>query len=208
MVVVLFGIGSTLVVEYVETCKRLGYRIVAAVSNRPGPTYFADGEKIVGVSEIAPALRHAACWCPIFTPRHRYAATAEAVGLGFRFPHALVDPNAIVASTAAIGGGSFLNAGSIIGADAALAEHVVVNRAATVGHHTTIGAYASLGPGVTVAGYVVVGTGVMIGAGAIVLPQIEIGAHAVVGAGSVVVADVPAGATVWGNPARIVETVS
>jgi hypothetical protein len=208
VVVVLFGIGSALIVEYVETCRRLGYRIVAAVNNRPGPTFFADDEKIVGVREIAPALREAACWCPIFTPRHRLAAAAEAAALGFRFPHALIDPNAVVASTATVGGGSFLNAGSIIGADTALAEHVLVNRGTTVGHHAIIGAYASLGPGVTVAGYVNVGTGAMIGAGAIVLPKVAIGAHAVVGAGAVVVSDVPAGATVWGNPARVVETVA
>jgi sugar O-acyltransferase (sialic acid O-acetyltransferase NeuD family) len=206
--VVLFGIGSTLVAEYTETCQRLGYRIVAAVRNHPGPVHFRDAERIVSVGELAPALRDAACFCPIFTPRHRRAAAEEAAALGLRFPRALVDPTAIVASTAALGGGSFLNAGSIIGAEAVLAEHVVVNRAATVGHHTTLGAHVSLGPGVTVAGYVTVGSGVMIGAGAVVVPEVEIGPNAVIGAGAVVVADVPAGATVWGNPARVVETVS
>ncbi|MEA2759703.1 MAG: maltose O-acetyltransferase [Methylobacteriaceae bacterium] len=43
-----------------------------------------------------------------------------------------------------------------------------------------------------------------IGGGAIILPGIRIGDNAVVGAGSVVTRDVPAGATVVGNPARIV----
>jgi maltose O-acetyltransferase len=43
-----------------------------------------------------------------------------------------------------------------------------------------------------------------IGGGAIVLPGVSIGDDAVVGAGSVVTRDVPAGATVLGNPARIV----
>ena len=43
-----------------------------------------------------------------------------------------------------------------------------------------------------------------IGGGAIILPGISIGDDAVVGAGSVVTRDVPAGATVLGNPARIV----
>jgi maltose O-acetyltransferase len=43
-----------------------------------------------------------------------------------------------------------------------------------------------------------------IGGGAIILPGLTIGDHSVVGAGSVVTRDVPAGATVVGNPARVI----
>jgi maltose O-acetyltransferase len=49
-----------------------------------------------------------------------------------------------------------------------------------------------------------IGNNVWIGGGAIVLPGVTIGDDAIVGAGSVVTHDVPAGATVAGNPARIV----
>ncbi|HZH30346.1 MAG TPA: acyltransferase [Pyrinomonadaceae bacterium] len=45
--------------------------------------------------------------------------------------------------------------------------------------------------------------GASIGTGAVVLGGIEIGARATVGAGAVVTRDVPPGATVAGNPARI-----
>ena len=49
----------------------------------------------------------------------------------------------------------------------------------------------------------IVRRGASIGTGATILGGIEIGARATVGAGSVVTRDVPAGATVAGNPARI-----
>jgi UDP-2-acetamido-3-amino-2,3-dideoxy-glucuronate N-acetyltransferase len=47
--------------------------------------------------------------------------------------------------------------------------------------------------------------GASIGAGATILPGIKIGAHATIGAGAVVTKAVPAGATVVGNPARLIK---
>ena len=51
----------------------------------------------------------------------------------------------------------------------------------------------------------IVRRGASIGTGAVVLGGIEIGARAIVGAGAVVTRDVPPGATVAGNPARILK---
>lgn len=51
-----------------------------------------------------------------------------------------------------------------------------------------------------------VGAGAFVGARAFVLPGTTIGAGAVVGACAVVTRDVPSGATVAGNPARILKT--
>jgi len=48
-----------------------------------------------------------------------------------------------------------------------------------------------------------IGRNVWIGGGAIILPGTRIGDDAVIGAGSVVTRDIPAGATVAGNPARV-----
>jgi maltose O-acetyltransferase len=48
-----------------------------------------------------------------------------------------------------------------------------------------------------------IGCDVWIGGGAIILPGVTIGDGAVIGAGSVVTRDVPAGATAFGNPARV-----
>ncbi len=51
----------------------------------------------------------------------------------------------------------------------------------------------------------VVKRGASIGSGAVLLCGITIGENAMVGAGSVVIRDVPPGATVAGNPARILK---
>jgi maltose O-acetyltransferase len=48
-----------------------------------------------------------------------------------------------------------------------------------------------------------IGRNVWIGAGAIILPGVSTHDDAVVGAGSVVTRDVPAGATAFGNSARV-----
>ncbi|MXP65521.1 sugar O-acetyltransferase [Roseomonas sp. M0104] len=48
-----------------------------------------------------------------------------------------------------------------------------------------------------------IGRNVWIGGGAIILPGVTIGDDALIGAGSVVTRDVPAGATAFGNPARL-----
>ena len=48
-----------------------------------------------------------------------------------------------------------------------------------------------------------IGRNVWIGGGAIILPGVSIGDGAVIGAGSIVTRDVPAGATAFGNPARV-----
>jgi acetyltransferase-like isoleucine patch superfamily enzyme len=54
----------------------------------------------------------------------------------------------------------------------------------------------------------VVKRGASIGSGVTILGGVTIGENAIVGAGSMVTKDVPAGATVAGNPAKIIKPVS
>jgi maltose O-acetyltransferase len=53
-----------------------------------------------------------------------------------------------------------------------------------------------------------IGRNVWIGGGGIILPGVAVGDDAVIGAGSVVTRDVPKGATVAGNPARLLASGS
>lgn len=199
--VVLFAVGSPIVAEYEETCKRLGRDVAAAVRNRPGAV-FASAAPIVDAGSLSPAQLAVPCLIPLFTPQNRAVAAREAAGYGFVFAEALVDPTAIVATSVRAGRGTYVGAGCIVGAHAVLGEHVLLNRGASVGHHVTVDAFASVGPGAVIAGNVTIGSGALVGAGAVLLPNVRIGAQAKVGAGAVVVGDVPEGVTVVGNPAR------
>lgn len=79
---------------------------------------------------------------------------------------------------------------------------LLLNVYASVGHDCKIGDYCTLGPYAGLAGNVTLGDRVFVGMGAKVLPGITIGDDAYIGAGSVVLRDVPAGARVFGNPAK------
>ena len=197
---ILFGIHSPIVVEYEETCRRLGLAVSAGVSVNDAPR-MVDGSKIVLLDEFEAGEDREFIACA-FKPQRRKELTEIAHTRGLTLSEALVDPHAIMARTVRVGDGTFVNAGAIVGAVSMIGEGVLVNRATSLGHHTVLGDYVSVGPGATLAGNIRVGAGTIIGAGAIVLPDIRIGENAIVAAGSLVRKDVPDGAFVAGNPAK------
>ncbi len=202
---VLFAAAGPLTVEVEESCARLGRRIAALLLNRAGPGVALD-ETLLAPAEPLPAQAEGAEFlCPLFTPANRRAAVAEALALGLRPAAALVDPTAIVATSARLAAGCYVNAGSIIGALAVLARFVMVNRGASVGHHVEIGEFASIGPGVVIAGMARIGAGTLVGAGAVLAPAVTLGEGCVVAPGAVITRDMPAGARAIGNPMRLFE---
>lgn len=92
------------------------------------------------------------------------------------------------------GYGIVVNKGSVIGRDCVLRNGVVI------GNKMLSDGTESRCP--------VIGDRVNFGANAIAIGEITIGDDVTVGAGAVVVKDVPAGATVVGNPARVIATRS
>ena len=119
---------------------------------------------------------------------------------------------------------------AVIGSDCNICSHCLVENDVTVGDRVTVKSGVQLWDGITLDDDVFVGpnvtftndrhprsgnrdftlertrvrAGASIGGGAVILPGVTIGESAVVGAGAVVTRDVPPGATVTGNPARVV----
>lgn len=197
---ILFGIRSPIVVEYEETCRRLGLEILMAVSVNGTPRLLAR-DRIVELADIeSQYARHAFLACA-FTPSRRTQLIAMGREAGLTLAPSLIDPTAVIATSVRVGDGTFINAGVIVGAVCIIGEGVLINRAASIGHHSVLQDHVSVGPGATLAGNIHVGAGAMIGAGAVIQPDIRIGARAIVAAGSVVRRHVPENTLVAGNPA-------
>jgi sugar O-acyltransferase (sialic acid O-acetyltransferase NeuD family) len=206
MSVVIYGIGSPIVVDVAETCARLGLEVAAWVRNVEGPTFAPPGSRVLTPDRLTAELRSNEFVVPLFTPGHRAAAAREALGHGFVRAATLVDATAVVAASTTLEAGCYVNSMANLGAAGAIGRFALINRGASIGHHAEIAEFVSIGPGAVIAGNVKIGRGAMVGTGAIVIPKIEIGANAVVSAGAVVIEPVAAHSMVAGNPARVVRT--
>jgi acetyltransferase-like isoleucine patch superfamily enzyme len=145
----------------------------------------------------------------------------------FRHPQALVESASIGRGTR-VWAFAHVLPGARIGEDCNICDHVFIENDVVVGNRVTIKCGVQLWDGVTLEDDVFVGpnatftndrfprskqyppefgrtlvrAGASIGANATLLSGITIGERAMIGAGAVVTKDVPAGAIVFGNPAR------
>ena len=198
---IVLGVASPYAWDIVESAKRAGFD-VRTIDNfgNADPTlpnlvsiddYDARSEPfVIGLSSAVA----------------RADAARNAFDAGFDAPVSLIDPTAVVASTATIEHGAYINAGVVIGSNTIVGGFSNVNRSASIGHDNTIGFAVSVGPGAILAGSITVGPVASIGAGAVILPGITIGRRAVVGAGAVVTKNVADFEVVAGNPARVLRT--
>jgi|SRR5690606_6652410 len=117
----------------------------------------------------------------------------------------LIHPGTQISNRAQIGEGSVIMAGVSINADVVVGKHCIINTNASVDHDCIIGNYVHLSPNAALAGTVYIGEGTHIGIGACVIQGVRIGKWCTIGAGAVVIRDVPDGATIVGNPGRVIK---
>ena len=203
--VILFGIGSTLIVDIEETCERLGIEIAAAIRNVDGPVYYSDLSRVHSVENMPEICKGLPVVIPLFTPGYRKAAVDHAQRCGLdQFPN-ILDNTSILPRSIVLGRGVYINAGCTLGGAGVFGDFAFINRSASIGHHASLKDFASIGPGAVLAGHVTVGRGAMIGAGAVVLPKVVIGENSVIAAGAVVTRSVPSNCMAAGNPAKILK---
>ena len=114
-----------------------------------------------------------------------------------------IDPSVILGHQAKLGTMVMVGAGVIINALAIIGSGTIINTGAIIEHECVIGEFAHIAPGAVLAGNVTVGDRSFVGANSVVKQGIKIGKDVTIGAGSVIIRDVPDGATVVGNPGRI-----
>jgi transferase family hexapeptide repeat protein len=202
--IVIFGVGSSLVVDLEEGLGRADIAIAAAVANVPGEVHLLDRSACIGPDELTPEILALPYLVPLFTPANRRRAANDAMQLGFNTPASFIDPSVAAPRSLAAEPGLWANAGITLGGAGTFGRFVLINRGASVGHHASLGEFTSIGPSATLAGEVALKQGAMVGAGAVVLPQVTLGEHSIVAAGAIVTRDVPDRSLVMGNPARVV----
>lgn len=131
----------------------------------------------------------------------RYEVSCDVARLGGTFTN-LIHPD-VDLTDVEVGVGLYVQDGVIIHGGSRIGSNSSIHMGALVGHEATVGSSVFIGVGCGISGEVTIHDGAFLGTHTTVLPRLTIGPWTLVGAGSVVTKEVAAGATVAGNPARV-----
>jgi len=129
----------------------------------------------------------------------------ESLSLNHTFCNFIDHKTSYLASSVFIDKGTVIMPKAVVNSDSKIGKHVIINTASAIDHDCIIEDFCHISPNATLAGGVYVGTGTHIGIGAQIIPGIKIGSWATIGAGAVIIEDVANGATVVGNPGKVIK---
>lgn len=205
--VVVVGADDPISTDVMESLSRLQIGVVAAVLSKSPTWELSPAPVVLHHDEVSPLLAKMPAVLGPHSPDARKRVQEYAKEAGFNNFPSIIDPTAIVAQSAKLDEGLFINAGAIVAGHATIESCALVNRGASLGHHSVLEKYAVLGPGAIVASNCRICAGAMLGAGAILRPNIIVGPGSIVGAGAVVTKNVDGNVIVAGNPARVMGAV-
>lgn len=119
----------------------------------------------------------------------------------------LIDPNAVVSTSAEIDRGTVVMPGVIINASTKIGVGCIINTKASIDHDCRIEDFSHVSPGVVIAGTVKIGESVWIGANATVVNNVRINRNTIVGAGAVVLSDILISGVYAGVPIKRIKEI-
>lgn len=117
-----------------------------------------------------------------------------------------IHQRAYISEMAAVGHGNLIGGGVIVNSDAKVGNHCILHTGVVVDYQAEIGDFVQIGAGSVINSGVKLANDVFVGSGVTIVSGITVGKGARIGAGSVVIESVGAGATVFGNPAKIIKS--
>lgn len=140
--------------------------------------------------------------CALGDPYQRQKYAQPILDKGGRFIP--ICTQSFLSSRVHLGQGCLLGHWVHTGPDVWIGDFTQIQALSMLGHDVHLGNYVHVGAQVFMGGGVRIGDFTIVHPRATILPGVSIGEKAVVGAGAVVLKDVPPGATVFGNPAKVI----
>lgn len=168
-----------------------------------------NGVKVVDkVEEAFNLKKEIAVFVPIGNNAVRVELLKEFEDKGFYIP-SFIHPQAIVHSSVLLGKAVYILPGTNIMPLTSIGDYCMMSVNTVVSHHTILEQGVFLSFGVNIGASMVLEKYTYVGIGATIMTGVKsVGEKSLIGAGAVIIRDVPDGATVVGNPGRVLPSSS